>query len=668
MTVPRRCLAVLAIGTCLGLKQRGLPCIFKALVVTLGLILVTGATAVAQVRPDVRDRVVPAVIQISIVAEFTSNGITEPRVFPVGSGTVVSPNGHILTNWHVVNMAEHQKMLDSWETQAASEGQPITIELIEESLLVLMSDGENPPAPRYIASIAAADEVLDLAVLQVVGDGTGLIDPKSLNLPFVPLGDSNAIGLGDPIDIFGYPGIASGALTYTQGVVSGFTTEGDFGRAWIITDATMSGGSSGGTAVNRDGALIGVPTQGSSLDCRPGDVNRDGRLDAQDVGCIPTGGSLGELRPINLALDLLFSVGWTEGGRNGPTPTPIPTATLVLSPPLTPTPTSTTESQDGAELLSRLPNAPSLDHASCFGIVDDGTQTFEQLLERFSGVPDAGTRLELWGWQASAFRQFGCDGPPEGEAGWIDISVHLFGDSLAAQEAVDYFAAVRAEGGPLIPVEAPAIGDHAAALSGPASNGKEFTIYASQGPLLVRVTGVSPSGIPFINVLTVTQAMLAAQQGQPQLVPTPLVQSPSLPASAYLPGIPLVRHRECFEVFSEGVYSYGDVVDALLPTGLSQSQFDGLGWRDGVYRVFTCDEPPVGRASQIDVVIHQFQDAQSAQQALPFARGMYVPGENEEWACETAGQLVVCVVGRSLSGSPLSDVHFVLNQVVDSAR
>jgi predicted metalloprotease len=345
------------------------------------------------------------------------------------------------------------------------------------------------------------------------------------------------------------------------------------------------------------------------------------------------------------------------------TPTPTPTPTSVDK-----QPTATIESQVGAELLSRLPNFPTLDHAACFSIVDDGTLNFEQLLGRFSGVPDAETRLRTWAWQASAFRQFGCEGPPEGEAGWIDISLHLFGDPLAAQEAVDYFAAVRAEGGPLFPVEPPAIGDHAAALSGPASNGKEFTIYASQGPLLVRVTGVSPSGIPFINVLTVTQAVLAALQGQPQLSPTPQVQSPSLPASSYLPVTPAVRHRDCFQVLTEGIYSYGDVVDALEPTGLSQFQFDELGWQDGAFRVFTCDDPPVGRATQIDVVIHQFQDAQSAQQALPFARGMYVPSDQEEWSCETAEQLVVCVVGRSITGSPLSDVHFVLNQVVDGAR
>ena len=318
------------------------------------------------------------------------------------------------------------------------------------------------------------------------------------------------------------------------------------------------------------------------------------------------------------------------------------------------------------EIFGYLPTSLPLTHASCFGIVDDGMLGFEQLLGRFSGVQDAATRLQTWDWQASAFRQFGCDGPPEGEAGWIDISVHLFGDPLAAQEAVDYFAAVRAEGGPLFPVAPPAIGDHAAALSGPASNGKEFTIYASQGPLLVRVTGVSPSGIPFINVLTVTQAVLAAQQEQPQLAPTPSEHEASLPASSYLPASPAVRHRECFEVLTEGTYSYSDVVSALLTWGLTQSEIDGFGWQDGAYRVFTCDEPPVGRATQIDVVIHQFLDAQSAQQAVQYFSGTYGLGTNEIRSCDTAGHQVICVTGRSLTGSPLSDVHFVLQDVLSA--
>ena len=198
-------------------------------------------------------------------------------------------------------------------------------------------------------------------------------------------------------------------------------------------------------------------------------------------------------------------------------------------------------------------------------------------------------------------------------------------------------------------------------------NGKEFTIYASQGPLLIRVTGVSPSGIPFGNVMDVTQAVLAAQQIPLQTVVVQHQSELALPSSAYLPAAPAVNYAECFSVFTEGSYAYGDVVAALLPTGLRQSQFDALAWQDGAYRVFSCANPPFGRASQSDVVIHRFGDTQSAQQALPYLSDTYAPEVNEMRSCDTVDSLVVCVTGRSLTGSPLSDVHFVLQDVVAAA-
>ena len=54
---------------------------------------------------------------------------------------------------------------------------------------------------------------------------------------------------------------------------------------------------------------LAVPTQGSALDCRPFDTNNDGVLDEHDGSCIPVGGSIGQLRPINLALPLLEKAG-----------------------------------------------------------------------------------------------------------------------------------------------------------------------------------------------------------------------------------------------------------------------------------------------------------------------------------------------------------------------
>jgi hypothetical protein len=101
---------------------------------------------------------------------------------------------------------------------------------------------------------------------------------------------------------------------------------------------------------------------------------------------------------------------------------------------------------------------------------------------------------------------------------------------------------------------------------------------------------------------------------------------------------------------------------------MSGDQLASLGWTDGAFVVFSCDDPPFGRAHQIDVGIHQFRDEASAREALPYYSGMYSLGENAARICNSAGPLVVCVSGHSYSGSPLSDVHFVLSQVMNAAR
>jgi hypothetical protein len=99
-----------------------------------------------------------------------------------------------------------------------------------------------------------------------------------------------------------------------------------------------------------------------------------------------------------------------------------------------------------------------LAHSGCFRIETDHVLTFEDLLANFGGTDEARSRLQTWGWQERANRVFACDTPPDGEAGWVDISLHLFADAASAQQAVDYFATVRAEGTSLIPAAAPAIG------------------------------------------------------------------------------------------------------------------------------------------------------------------------------------------------------------------
>ena len=154
------------------------------------------------------------------------------------------------------------------------------------------------------------DPNLDLAVIRIKTDLDGnAVDKSSLNLPFVPTGDSDGLRLGDQLVIIGYPKIGGESITLTRGEVAGFTAEEPYGnRAFVKTSATITGGNSGGLAANSQGQIVGVPTQlgyggnDQYVDCRPiVDTNGDGVIDEKD-SCVPTGGFINALRPIKLAM------------------------------------------------------------------------------------------------------------------------------------------------------------------------------------------------------------------------------------------------------------------------------------------------------------------------------------------------------------------------------
>jgi len=213
-----------------------------------------------------------------------------------GSGTLISEDGYILTNAHVIdNRAEEY----------------------DELHVALTDRTDQAPAVQYIAEIQTADYAIDLAVIKVTETIDGGLVTETF--PFVQLGDSDAVDIGDAIKILGYPGIGGETITFTSGSVSGFTSEHSVGdRAWIKTDATIAGGNSGGLAVNATGQLIGVPSiagsgaEGSTVDCRfLEDTNGDGYIDSDD-SCVPVGGFINGLRPVKLALDLIDDA---ENGR-----------------------------------------------------------------------------------------------------------------------------------------------------------------------------------------------------------------------------------------------------------------------------------------------------------------------------------------------------------------
>ena len=162
-------------------------------------------------------------------SRFFPNNTYKKRIQSLGSGVLISPDGYIVTNAHVLGN-------NAVEIYATLMG-----------------------GARYSAEIIGKDELTDIALLKIDAE----------NLPYVKMGNSDEIIIGEWVIALGNPfGLfdVSNKPIVTAGIISsihmdfGENESGHVYQDMIQTDASINSGNSGGALVNMSGELIGINT------------------------------------------------------------------------------------------------------------------------------------------------------------------------------------------------------------------------------------------------------------------------------------------------------------------------------------------------------------------------------------------------------------------------
>lgn len=182
------------------------------------------------VENAVAKKAIPSVVGITTVTQSNDIFNLNKYVQGVGSGVIVSSDGYILTNSHVVGNGKAKEMN------------------------VIFSNGEKTPG-----KLIWQDESLDLAVIKVEKTG----------LPVMDIGDSDKVSVGDKAIAIGNPLGLDLQSTLTSGYISGLNRtinmeNGSSMDGLIQTDAAINGGNSGGALLNAKGELIGINTAKAS--------------------------------------------------------------------------------------------------------------------------------------------------------------------------------------------------------------------------------------------------------------------------------------------------------------------------------------------------------------------------------------------------------------------
>ena len=185
----------------------------------------------------VANKVLPSVVGVKVTYSVSSPyysyyGLNGQTATATGSGVIITEDGYILTNNHVVSSTSSSSYFQ------VSQATDITVTLYNDET-------------EYKATIVGTDEQTDLAVLKI--DKTGLTAAE--------LGDSSQVKVGEFAMAIGNP--LNMPSTVTTGIISATSrkiTSDNVTYTVIQTDAAINSGNSGGALINAEGKVIGINT------------------------------------------------------------------------------------------------------------------------------------------------------------------------------------------------------------------------------------------------------------------------------------------------------------------------------------------------------------------------------------------------------------------------